>query len=51
MFYTSSIAYEFIPDSIQVQKVKNKNYKIAICTKDSVPDFIMNDDEIVKISP
>jgi 4-amino-4-deoxy-L-arabinose transferase len=49
MFYTDNIAYNFIPDKGQIEKIKMQSYKIAILATDSLPDFILNDNEIIKI--
>jgi len=49
MFYTDYIAYDFIPDKRQIKKIKMQSFKIAILDTDSLPDFIRNDNDIIKI--
>lgn len=49
MFYTNYIAYNFVPDKGQIEKIKQQSYKIAIVNTDSLPDFIRNDSDIIKI--
>lgn len=49
MFYTNFIAYDFIPDKKQVETIKNQSFKIAILHSDSLPDFILEDKDIIKI--
>ncbi len=49
MFYTDYIAYDFVPDQRQIEKIKSQSYKIAILDNDSLPDYIRKDNEIVKI--
>jgi 4-amino-4-deoxy-L-arabinose transferase-like glycosyltransferase len=49
MFYTDYIAYGFIPDKVQIEKIKAQSYKIAIIDNDSLPPFIKNDMDILKI--
>ena len=49
MFYTDFFAYGFIPNPDQIQQIKNQSYKIAILDKDDLPDYIIQDNDIVKI--
>ena len=49
MFYTHYVAYDFVPDQTQINRIKQQSYKIAIVDMGSLPDFIRNDAEIVKI--
>lgn len=49
MFYTQCIAYDFIPNSKQIETVKNKAYKIAIVDTGDLPQFIHQDNSILKI--
>ncbi len=49
MFYTDHIAYDFVPNLEQIEKIKIQSYKIAIIDNDSLPDYIRNDSDIVKI--
>ncbi len=49
MFYTDNLAYNFVPDKRQIEKIKTQSYKIAIIDNDSLPDFIRNDNDIMKI--
>ncbi|MBN2891678.1 MAG: glycosyltransferase family 39 protein [Bacteroidales bacterium] len=51
MFYTNSIAYDFIPDKEQIDKIRCREYKIAVFDTGNLPDYILNDDRIVKIKP
>ncbi len=50
MFYTDYIAYSFIPDQKQIKQIKSQFYKIAILDVGNIPDFIRNDNDIVKIN-
>ena len=49
LFYTDNVAYNFIPDQKQIEKIKSQSYKIAILDTDSLPDYILRDNDIVKI--
>lgn len=49
MFYTQCIAYDFIPNSKQIETVKKKAYKIAIVDTGDLPQFIHQDNSILKI--
>ncbi|MGL5890168.1 MAG: ArnT family glycosyltransferase, partial [Bacteroidia bacterium] len=49
MFYTNYVAYEFLPTEKQIAEVKSKNYKIAVYDNAALPEYILNDPEIVKI--
>jgi hypothetical protein len=49
MFYTNCMAYDFIPNSEQISKIKNQSYKIAILDKGSLPYYITQDSEIIKV--
>lgn len=49
MFYTDCIAYDFVPDQRQIDTIKMQSYKIAILDTDSLPGFIRNDNDIIKI--
>ncbi len=49
MFYTHYVAYNFVPDQAQINRIKQQSYKIAIVDVGSLPDFIRNDAEIIKI--
>jgi 4-amino-4-deoxy-L-arabinose transferase-like glycosyltransferase len=49
MFYTNHIAYNFVPTKEQIHKIKQQSYKIAFIGNDSLPEFIMEDNEIIKL--
>lgn len=49
MFYTGHTAYDFIPDQNLVSQIKGKGMRIAIADNGNLPDFIRNDEKIVKI--
>lgn len=49
MFYTDYIAYPFVPTEEQIKKIKKQSYKIAILDNDNLPEFIMRDNEIIKL--
>lgn len=52
MFYTNYIAYNFIPDRRQIEKIKSQAYKIAILdTGGYIPGYIIDDKEIKKVFP
>jgi 4-amino-4-deoxy-L-arabinose transferase-like glycosyltransferase len=48
MFYTNCVAYDFVPNQSQIEKIKMQSYKLAIIDDSSLPDYIQNDNEIVK---
>jgi len=50
MFYTDYIAYDFIPNEIQIRSIKKQVYKIAILDTGNLPDFIKYDKDIFKIT-
>ena len=50
MFYSDYIAYRFIPSKEQCNEVIGKGYKIAILDFGNLPDYIINDKTIIKIS-
>ncbi len=49
MFYTNSIAFEYVPNKDQIDKLKKEAYQIMILDSDQLPDFIRNDNYIIKI--
>lgn len=49
MFYTDYIAYRCIPSKEQCEEVIRKGYKIAILDTGNLPDYIVNDKNIIKI--
>lgn len=49
MFYTDYIAYRCIPTKEECEVVLNKGYKIAILDFNNLPNYILNDESIVKI--
>jgi len=49
MFYTDHIAYRCIPSKEQCNEVIKKRYKIAVLNFGSLPDYIINDGNIIKI--
>jgi 4-amino-4-deoxy-L-arabinose transferase len=49
MFYTDYIAYHIVPTVAQLNEIKSKKYKIAILDDDSLPQYILQDKEIIKI--
>ena len=49
MFYTDYIAYDFIPTREQIALIKPEDYKIAILDNDTLPDYIRDNPEILKI--
>jgi 4-amino-4-deoxy-L-arabinose transferase len=48
MFYGDHMAYPFIPTEIQIQDLKEKNYKIGVINR-NLPDYIKSDPDIVLI--
>jgi 4-amino-4-deoxy-L-arabinose transferase len=46
MFYTDYTAYNFIPNKLQIEKLKKANRKIAVIDIGNIPDYIINDDDI-----
>lgn len=50
MFYTDYLAYDFIPNQKQIERIKMQSWKIAILDSGNLPDFIRKDEDIVKIT-
>jgi len=50
MFYTGALSYRSVPTEKQVQLLKNQGYKIAVFTCHEVPDYLQNDNEVIKIA-
>ena len=51
MFYTNFIAYDFIPDQKQIENIRMQSYQIAVVETGNLPDYIENDNNILKIKP
>jgi 4-amino-4-deoxy-L-arabinose transferase-like glycosyltransferase len=49
MFYSNHIAYDSIPSQQQIDTVKMQSFKIAIYDNQKLPDYILNDEDILKI--
>jgi 4-amino-4-deoxy-L-arabinose transferase-like glycosyltransferase len=49
MFYGGYTAYHFIPTEEQVKTVEDKGYKVAVIDFGNLPDYLKNDDDILKI--
>jgi 4-amino-4-deoxy-L-arabinose transferase-like glycosyltransferase len=49
MFYTGHVSYGFIPDRQQLEEVRDQSYGIAIADKGDLPDYILNDGDILII--
>ena len=49
MFYTNCVAYDFIPSLAEINNVKMQSYKVVILDTGNLPNFIIEDDEIIKI--
>jgi len=49
MFYTNYISYDFIPNEIQLNRIKKQLYKIAILDPGNLPDFLQGDKDVIKI--
>jgi len=49
MFYTGHTSYDFIASKKQILALRNKNYQIAIFNYGKLPDYILNDDQIITI--
>lgn len=49
MFYTDFVAYKFIPSEKDILQVKKQSYKIVVQDNGQLPDYIYNDDSIVKL--
>lgn len=50
MFYTNHIAYDFIPTEEQIRQIRSKSYRIAIYANGRLPDYILHDSDIIKIT-
>ncbi len=48
-FYTNYYCYNFIPELKQLQTIKNLGYKVIIINSKSLPTFIIEDKDVVKI--
>ena len=49
MFYTDYVAYDVIPNQEQLKQVRAKGYRVAIYDNGTLPDYIKQDDGILKI--
>jgi len=49
MFYSDYIAYRYIPTKEECQMVTSRGYKIAILDFGEIPEYILNDQSIIKI--
>jgi 4-amino-4-deoxy-L-arabinose transferase-like glycosyltransferase len=49
MFYTTYIAYDFVPNQQQLKTVKESGYKIAIRDDGKLPEYIKEDKAIKKL--
>ena len=49
MFYTALPAYDKIPSEEEYQQVKAQQVKIAIFDNGSLPDYLQNDKEVIKL--
>ncbi|MBP5400569.1 MAG: glycosyltransferase family 39 protein [Bacteroidales bacterium] len=49
MFYSGAVCYSYTPDQEQLQMLKSQGYHIAVLTHLPVPDYMMEDDEVMKI--
>ena len=50
MFFTDYIAYDIIPTIEQIEKIQSQNYKIAILDDAILPDYILSNPGIIKIT-
>lgn len=50
MYYCNFTAYGFMPSINECQIVQNKGYKIAVLKRTTLPDYIENDQSILKIN-
>ncbi|MHC1707454.1 MAG: ArnT family glycosyltransferase [Bacteroidales bacterium] len=50
MFFTRHTAYPYIPTKEQAEDLKTKGIKIAIFNIGTLPDYLVNDDKILKIN-
>jgi 4-amino-4-deoxy-L-arabinose transferase len=51
MYYTNCIAYDFIPDEKQIEQIQNKSHKIIVINNNSLPNYILNNNSIIKLNP
>ena len=49
MFYSDALCYCFTPTEEQLQMLKDQGYHIAVLTHLPVPDYMMADDEVIKV--
>lgn len=49
MFYTDYVAYDVVPNQEQLKQVRAKGYRVAIYDNGTLPDYIKQDDGILKI--
>lgn len=49
MFYNNITAYDFIPDSTQYKDLIQNGIKIAVIQEDSLPDYLLENEEVIKI--
>ena len=49
MFYSDALCYSFTPTEKQLQMLKEQGYHIAVLTHLPIPDYMMADDEVMKV--
>jgi hypothetical protein len=49
MFYTDHVADGFIPDQVQIEKIKSQQYKIAILYTGDLPEYLYRYNSLVII--
>jgi 4-amino-4-deoxy-L-arabinose transferase-like glycosyltransferase len=49
MFYTGNTCYPGLPTANQIKDMKYRGYKVAVLTTEPLPDYILNDADILKI--
>jgi hypothetical protein len=49
MFYTNYVVYDIVPNQEQLKQVWAKGYRIAIYDNGTLPDYIKQEDGILKV--
>jgi hypothetical protein len=49
MFYTDWVAYEKVPSPMEIERIRKQGYEIAIVKRDNLPNYILNDEHILKL--
>jgi hypothetical protein len=49
MFYTDFVAYEKMPSLSEIESIKKQGYAIVVVKSENIPNYILNDEQILKL--